>query len=78
MNRREVMAAATGASLGALAADAPIKPKDPLKVTRLETFKVKPRWLFLKIHTNAGIVGLGEPIVEGRADTVETAVSKSH
>jgi galactonate dehydratase len=30
---------------------------------------VKPRWLFLKFHTNAGINGLGEPITEGRALT---------
>ena len=47
--------------------NAPISPKDNLKVTKLETFLVKPRWLFLKVHTNAGIVGLGEPILEGRA-----------
>src|SRR2546429_574717 len=46
--------------------DAPISPKDNLKVTRLETFLVKPRWLFLKVHTNAGIVGYGEPITEVR------------
>src|SRR5262245_50239731 len=38
---------------------------DPMRITRLETFLVKPRWLFLKVHTDAGIVGLGEPIVEG-------------
>jgi galactonate dehydratase len=56
--------------------DAPVARKDPLKVTRLETFKVKPRWLFLKVHTNAGIVGLGEPIVEGRADTVAAAIKE--
>jgi galactonate dehydratase len=54
--------------------EAPISPKESIKVTRLETFKVKPRWLFLKVHTNVGIVGLGEPIVEGRADTVAAAV----
>src|SRR5262249_29253532 len=47
-----------------------------LGITRLETFKVKPRWLFLKIHPDAGIVGLGEPIVEGRADTVATAIKE--
>ncbi|NND31909.1 MAG: galactonate dehydratase, partial [Saprospiraceae bacterium] len=40
--------------------------KDAIKITRLETFKVQPRFLFLKIHTDAGIVGLGEPITEGR------------
>jgi galactonate dehydratase len=79
MNRREVMAAATGAGLTALAAearDAPIKPRDPLKITKLETFLVQPRWLFLKVHTNAKIVGLGEPIVEGRALTVQTAIKE--
>ena len=37
---------------------------------------VKPRWLFLKIHTDEGLVGLGEPIVEGRALTVATAISE--
>ena len=55
---------------------APIPPKDNLKVTKLETFLVKPRWLFLKIHTNAGIVGLGEPLVEGRALTCAEAVKE--
>src|SRR5262249_29418767 len=53
---------------------APVAPREPLKITKLETFLVKPRWLFLKVHTDAGIIGLGEPIVEGRALTVATAV----
>lgn len=57
-------------------ANAPVAPKDNLKVTRLETFLVKPRWLFLKVHTNAGIVGLGEPILEGRALTCAEAVKE--
>src|SRR5688500_15122899 len=48
--------------------------KTKLRITKLETFLVKPRWLFLKVHTDAGIVGLGEPIVEGRAKTCATAV----
>jgi galactonate dehydratase len=56
--------------------DAPIRRKEPLKITRLETFLVKPRWLFLKVHTNAGIVGLGEPLLEGRALTVAQAVKE--
>jgi galactonate dehydratase len=56
--------------------EAPIAPKDHLKVTKLETLLVKPRWLFLKVHTDAGIVGLGEPIIEGRALTVATAVKE--
>jgi galactonate dehydratase len=56
--------------------EAPMAAKDPLRITKLETFPVKPRWLFLKVHTNAGIVGLGEPIVEGRTETVATAVKE--
>lgn len=47
-----------------------------MQITSLETFFVKPRWLFLKVHTDAGIVGLGEPIVEGRAQTVAAAVQE--
>src|SRR4028119_1022320 len=48
----------------------------PLKITGLETFKVPPRWLFLKITTDEGVCGWGEPIVEGRADTVRAAVEE--
>ncbi|MGE3819889.1 MAG: galactonate dehydratase [Isosphaeraceae bacterium] len=83
LDRRSVLAGSIAAlGLGAVGAgepstrerDAPVAPRDPLKVTKLETFKVAPRWLFLKVHTNAGIVGLGEPVVEGRADTVAEAI----
>jgi galactonate dehydratase len=55
---------------------APVSPKDKFKITRLETFLVKPRWVFLKIHTDAGIVGLGEPIVESRGRTTAQAVQE--
>lgn len=47
-----------------------------MKITRLETLLVKPRWLFLKIHTDEGLIGLGEPILEGRAKTCATAISE--
>ena len=47
-----------------------------MKITKLETFLVQPRWLFLKIHTNEGLVGLGEPILEGRAKTCAQAVDE--
>src|SRR3954463_5898278 len=81
MNRREAIAVGAvgltaAAAVAAQQKDAPINPKGGLKVTKLETILVKPRWLFLKIHTNAGIVGLGEPIVEGRALTVAAAVKE--
>lgn len=45
-----------------------------MKITKLELFKVPPRWLFLKISTDEGYTGWGEPVVEGRADTVKAAV----
>lgn len=45
-----------------------------LKITKLTTYVVPPRWLFVKIETDEGITGWGEPIVEGRALTVEAAV----
>lgn len=41
-----------------------------------EVFTVPPRWQFLKIETKDGLVGWGEPIVEGRAETVKMAVSE--
>jgi galactonate dehydratase len=47
-----------------------------MKITRIETFLVKPRSLFLKIHTDEGLVGLGEPILEGRALTCAQAVAE--
>src|SRR5687767_14935175 len=47
-----------------------------MKITKLETFLVKSRWLFLKMHTDEGLIGLGEPILEGRALTVAQAVAE--
>jgi galactonate dehydratase len=47
-----------------------------VKITRLRTFLVPPRWLFLRIDTDEGIVGWGEPVVEGRAHTVAAAVDE--
>ncbi|HTI15100.1 MAG TPA: galactonate dehydratase [Dictyobacter sp.] len=47
-----------------------------MKITKLELFKVPPRWLFLKISTDEGIAGWGEPIVEGKAETVLAAVNE--
>ena len=45
-----------------------------MKITQIELFQVPPRWLFLKISTDEGLVGWGEPVVEGHAATVATAV----
>ncbi|MBD0737849.1 galactonate dehydratase [Streptomyces sp. CBMA29] len=45
-----------------------------MKITGWETFLVEPRWLFLRVDTDAGISGWGEPIVEGRAEAVSAVV----
>ena len=47
-----------------------------MRITRLTTFRVAPRWMFLKIETDEGLVGWGEPVVEGRARSVEAAVAE--
>ncbi len=47
-----------------------------MKITAMTTYAVPPRWLFLKIETDEGIVGWGEPVVEGRAATVAAAVEE--
>jgi len=45
-----------------------------MKITKLTTYLVPPRWLFLRVDTDEGITGWGEPVVEGRAETVRAAV----
>jgi galactonate dehydratase len=45
-----------------------------VKIERIETFLVPPRWLFCRIETSDGVVGWGEPVVEGRAEVVRTAI----
>ena len=46
------------------------------KIDRLEMFAVEPRWLFLKITASDGTTGWGEPIVEGKAETVRACVEE--
>jgi galactonate dehydratase len=45
-----------------------------MKITKLEVIHVQPRYSFLKVHTDEGIVGLGEACLEGRARVVEMAI----
>lgn len=47
-----------------------------MRITRITTYQVPPRWAFVKIETDEGIVGWGEPVVEGRAATVCAAVDE--
>ncbi|WP_077325577.1 galactonate dehydratase [Virgibacillus siamensis] len=47
-----------------------------MKITDYKLYQIEPRWLFLKIETDEGISGWGEPIVEGRAHTVGAGVTE--
>lgn len=47
-----------------------------MKIRKMELFEVEPRWLFLKVTTDDGLTGWGEPIVEGRAATVKTCIEE--
>src|SRR4029079_4589748 len=49
----------------------------PLKITGFEIHKVTLRWrdlVFLEVHTDAGLTGLGEATLETRADMVEAGL----
>lgn len=47
-----------------------------MKIKNYSLYKVPPRWLFLKIETDEGITGWGEPVIEGKADTVKTGIDE--
>jgi galactonate dehydratase len=48
-----------------------------VKITAMECFPVPPRWLFLKLSTDEGLVGWGEPVLEGHVGAVEAAVMEA-
>src|SRR4051794_1690166 len=69
IDRRSLLrgALATGTLFGLVAlftADrtdaAAVGPNDAIKVTKVESFVLKNSWVFVKISTDAGIVGWGE------------------
>ncbi|MCR9087702.1 MAG: galactonate dehydratase [Rhodobacteraceae bacterium] len=45
-----------------------------MKITKLTTYVVPPRWTFLKVETDEGITGWGEPILEGHAETLAAKI----
>jgi len=48
-----------------------------MKITKLEILHVKPRWTFLKMYTDIdGLIGLGEPVLEGHSTSVEAVVKE--
>jgi galactonate dehydratase len=52
-------------------------PKSAIRITRLEIIPVHSlRSIFVKMHTDAGIIGLGEGTVEGKIETVMAAIAQ--
>ncbi len=47
-----------------------------MKITALKTFVLAPRWLFLKVETDEGLSGWGEPVLEGHAETLATKIAE--
>ena len=47
-----------------------------MRIKSYQLYQVPPRWLFLKIETDEGVSGWGEPVIEGKAATVKTAVDE--
>jgi len=47
-----------------------------VRLTDYDLYEVPPRWQFLRLETSDGLVGWGEPVLEGRARTVGTAVEE--
>lgn len=47
-----------------------------MRISGIRLYKVAPRWQFLAIDTDEGITGWGEPVLEGRADSVNAAVKE--
>lgn len=45
-------------------------------ISRVESFPVAPRWLFVRIETSDGLIGWGEASLEGYADVVRAAVDQ--
>jgi galactonate dehydratase len=43
------------------------------RIAKIETFRVPPRWLFVRVETESGIVGWGEATLEGHSEAVEGA-----
>lgn len=41
------------------------------KIIKIETFKVPPRWLFVRVETSDGLIGWGEASLEGHSEAVE-------
>jgi galactonate dehydratase len=75
LTRRNLLAAAVGLSARRTLPGA--TPDGKMKITGFAIHKATLRWrdlVFLEVKTDAGLTGLGEATLEGRADLAETAL----
>ncbi len=47
-----------------------------MKITNINTYLARPRWGFVEIETDEGLTGWGEPVIEGKAATVQACVEE--
>ncbi len=47
-----------------------------MKITKFEIKKVPPSWVWLFVHTDAGVTGIGEPFLEGHPEAVIAEVQR--
>ena len=47
-----------------------------MKITKVNTYFVRPRWGFVEIETDAGVTGWGEAVLEGHAAAVLACVNE--
>ncbi|HTZ57250.1 MAG TPA: hypothetical protein VMB49_04100, partial [Acidobacteriaceae bacterium] len=79
LNRRsllKLLAAAPVASAFPMRGQIPA-PLGKVKITRFDIHKVSVRWrdlMFVEVHTDAGITGLGEATLESRTDIAESVL----
>ena len=45
-------------------------------IQKIQAYLVRPRWCFVKIETDSGLVGWGEAVLEGKAETVRACVGE--
>jgi galactonate dehydratase len=59
------------------ASGALVDPRSAIKITGIEIIPVNTlRTIFVKMHTDTGVVGIGEGTVEGRIATVVAAIKE--
>jgi galactonate dehydratase len=76
LNRRSLLRSLAALPLSACASRAAIPP-GKVKITGFDIHKVSVRWrdlMFVEVHTDAGITGLGEATLESRTEIAESVL----